>query len=453
MKRKEIEKRLYSAISNSVPDIEANILAKCQNKEGIERMVEKKKNVKKTKKIEKNKNVFIPRLAMSFGVIAVCALGLLGVNRYNKFYKTDSIVNFDVNPSVELKINSEEKIIEALAHNEDGKKVLDGMDLNKVDVDVAVNALIGSMLKNGYISTLENSILVSVKNDDLEKAKKLEKEISDDINALLTASAIEGSILSQSYDNNNEAKKLANENKISEGKAILINKILEAGLKNSKGEVYTFDSLAKLSINELNVLLHNKEAKVKNTTTSGKVSEGNYIGKGNAKKIAYEDAKVTSSNVKNVYVELDADDGRLVYEVEFDAIGYEYEYEIDAKTGDIINKEKETDDDYKAPTTSSSSNKGNGSSSGNGNGSGNSSSSSSSNSTYIGKNKAKQIAFGDAGVTSSSAKDVEVELDKENGVYVYEVSFETSTTEYDYVINAKTGKIIEKEKERKDDDD
>jgi aspartate/methionine/tyrosine aminotransferase len=45
-------------------------------------------------------------------------------------------------------------------------------------VDVAVNAIIGSMLKNGYLSVDENSILVSVKNDDTGKADKLKNTIT-----------------------------------------------------------------------------------------------------------------------------------------------------------------------------------------------------------------------------------------------------------------------------------
>ncbi|MCD8232743.1 MAG: fibronectin type III domain-containing protein [Clostridiales bacterium] len=69
-------------------------------------------------------------------------------------------------------------------------------------------------------------------------------------------------------------------------------------------------------------------------------------------------------------------------------------------------------------------------------------------STYIGTAKAKSIALTDAGVTESQVRDLEVEKDKENGVVVYEVSFDYNGYEYDYTINATSGKIIEKEVER-----
>ena len=42
--------------------------------------------------------------------------------------------------------------------------------------------------------------------------------------------------------------------------------------------------------------------------------------------------------------ELDREDGRQQYEVEFKAGGYEYDYEIDALTGVILAWDKELDD-------------------------------------------------------------------------------------------------------------
>ena len=43
-------------------------------------------------------------------------------------------------------------------------------------------------------------------------------------------------------------------------------------------------------------------------------------------------------------IELDEEDGKLVYEVEFKAGGTEYDYEIDAATGTILQQEAERDD-------------------------------------------------------------------------------------------------------------
>ena len=64
--------------------------------------------------------------------------------------------------------------------------------------------------------------------------------------------------------------------------------------------------------------------------------------------------------------------------------------------------------------------------------------------------KAKNAAFKHANVKASQAWDVEVDLDTENGNLVYEVSFDAGGYEYDYDIDAYTGKIIHSEKEKND---
>ena len=40
------------------------------------------------------------------------------------------------------------------------------MDFSGSSLDVAVNAIIGSMLQNGYLNELANSVLISVDNND-----------------------------------------------------------------------------------------------------------------------------------------------------------------------------------------------------------------------------------------------------------------------------------------------
>ena len=84
----------------------------------------------------------------------------------------------------------------------------------------------------------------------------LREEISKDINDLLSAQNIEASILSQMYLDDDEITNLAKQYGLSEGKANLISRVLKSDLKNSKGKEYTFEELAKLTINDLNILLN-----------------------------------------------------------------------------------------------------------------------------------------------------------------------------------------------------
>lgn len=56
--------------------------------------------------------------------------------------------------------------------------------------------------------------------------------------------------------------------------------------------------------------------------------------------------------------------------------------------------------------------------------------------------EAKAIAFEKAGVVEADVTDFSSELDEENGVRYYEVSFDANGQDYDYDIDALTGEII-----------
>ena len=68
-----------------------------------------------------------------------------------------------------------------------------------------------------------------------------------------------------------------------------------------------------------------------------------YIGKDAAKEKAFSHAGVKASDATQIEVELDRDGSRVKYEVEFNVGSVEYSYEIDAKTGAIIEHEVDRD--------------------------------------------------------------------------------------------------------------
>lgn len=78
----------------------------------------------------------------------------------------------------------------------------------------------------------------------------------------------------------------------------------------------------------------------KKYVASSSGSSSNYISEEKAKKIALN--KVPGATA--VKIKLDHDDGAAVYEVELVKGNYEYEIEIDAKTGNVLSMEKEYDD-------------------------------------------------------------------------------------------------------------
>ena len=143
-----------------------------------------------------------------------------------------------------------------------------------------------------------------------------------------------------------------------------------------------------------------------------------YIGEERAKEIALNHAGLTASGVTFVRSHLDWDDGRAQYEVEFYANNTEYDYDIDATTGDI--RSYDYDAEYYTPSTTAAN---------------------TSSTSYIGEERAKEIALDHAGLTASGVTFVRSHLDWDDGRAQYEVEFYANNTEYDYDIDATTGDI------------
>jgi uncharacterized membrane protein YkoI len=66
---------------------------------------------------------------------------------------------------------------------------------------------------------------------------------------------------------------------------------------------------------------------------------------------------------------------------------------------------------------------------------------------YIGNEAAINAALAHAGLKRTEVRDLKCELDRENGIMVYEVEFESGLFDYEYDIDATTGKILKSKKE------
>ena len=473
MANKDIEQKIKSAFSKSVPDILDSVLQQCSEQKGT--VIEMTENKKKKGLIYKIAAIAAAFVVLFGGTAAV--LSMIGVNI------VETKVFFDVNPSVEILLNRNERVLEVNALNSDGEKIIGDMDFKGTDLEVSVNALIGSMLQNGYLSDIANSILVSVDNGDPQKAAELQLRLVENINAIIGGASIDGAILSQTISHDSDISALAEQYGVSCSKAQLISDIL------AENSLLTFEELAGLSINELNVLRQSDGITNDNLQITGTPSTDRYIGEKSAWNKAVNHAADNAENqelkkdISNLIcektdenisaadgkVKLDIENGKMVYEVEFMVSDYDYEYEIDAVTGDVVKYDRELDDDYrdssgnKKTTGDSSNSSDNKSSTSNNNSSSSNNKSSSSNkksspsnnksssSGYIGEQKANDIAFKHAGVSVSSVNELETELDRENGTVVYDVSFSAGGYEYDYEINATTGKIARYDSEIDDD--
>lgn len=424
MTEKDILNSISSEVSNQTPVVIKKVLKKIKE--------------------EENSMVKNRKWKLAYGVLAAVVLCIIAGTfyGYNNYYKGVTTIDIDVNPSIELVLNKQDKVVELNALNEDGKTIVDEMDFIGSDYKVAVNALIGSMLRKGYITELNNSILLSVDGNE-----EIESSLMEYVDSIIAQSNLEAAVLAQtmSEDDNTIAEKVK-EYGISTGKATLIQQIITADATQ------TWEKLSKLSINELNLIFDNSIAKIETVKTTGTASEKSYVGVSSAKSIALKHASLTSSKVSVIEADLDSENGIMVYEVEFYYNGYEYDYEINALTGEVVRNTKEYDDDYIADNDDDDDYESNTQTNETTSTTTNNSTNNNTTTTYISKTKAKTIALAHAGVSSTEAFDMDTEFDRENGIYVYEVDFETSTYEYEYVINAITGKIVNSNKNLQDND-
>ncbi len=350
---------------------------------------------------------------------AVMTTKVAGANR------VAAIVALDVNPSIEIEVNRDEKVLKVSALNDDAKVVIGDMDFERVDLEVALNAIIGSMFNKGYLSLDKNSLMISVASDDVERRDALQTRLTSKVEKMYEENDIHPSILTQTYDKDENFVQEMDNTSISPAKMALVEKILAAGLVDFHGNAYTKENLSELSVNELKVILESRNVSVDGIVNTGDASQEAYIGKTKAIEIACSHAGVEPSDVSNLVCQMDYENHSMVYEMEFYVHSTEYEYEIDAKTGNIVNVDLDREDAVNnvqpndiplAPT-------------------------------YISKDSALSLAYTHAGVDGASVFGLECELDDDDGVAVYEVSFHSGSYEYDYEINAITGAILESEKD------
>ena len=255
--------------------------------------------------------------AMAACLALVLGLGVLGPKK--DIVQDGSVISIDVNPSIEVTVNADDKVVAATALNEDAKAVLADMDLVNVDLDVALNAIMGALLKNGYLDEVYNAINVCVEDDDVERASSLGEKVSGEINSIFDQKDLLGAVNMQYYASNEETRKLAAEYDVSVGKLTLAQTI------SNNMKVPLKDAL-QLSIVELWDLMD---------------ADGvTLLSKEEVMEIALKDAKATEAELTDVTQKVQETAGIYMYLISFTVDGNrKFEYRINAESGTIITSE------------------------------------------------------------------------------------------------------------------
>ena len=179
MTNEKMEQRLAAALEKTAPDDVSGVLSRCEARKGTVINMETKKTTKRR----------------WTSLIAAClAVMLLAAEdcSTSEANAVASVVSLDVNPSIELKVNRSEKVLVCTPLNEDAKAILadmsNGADLKGAKLDVAVNAIVGSLVRNGYLDSISSAIMISVEDKDTARAEKLQRELTSTVDGVLQTS-------------------------------------------------------------------------------------------------------------------------------------------------------------------------------------------------------------------------------------------------------------------------
>ena len=406
MTNEKMEQRLAAALEKTAPDDVNGVLSRCEERKGTVIPMTTKKTASRR------------WTSLIAACLAVMLLGGGGVF-YQRANAVASVVSLDVNPSIELKVNRSEKVLVCTPLNEDAKAILadmsNGADLKGAKLDVAVNAIVGSLVRNGYLDSISSAIMISVEDKDTARAEKLQRELTSTVDGVLQTSEAKAAVLTQTLTQDAGREQQARENSISTGKAALVNRVL------ALNSTLKFDELAKLSVEELKDLAEAGAPAMPIGTDKAMDIAAAAFGKASTAKMAYS------------AVDPELDESPAHYEVEITSqSGEEFEYKIDAYTGTILESKREVEDKAETPAEQPTKPTPSGTV------------------QDIGYAKAKSIAMNHAGVSENEAYDMDIELDDEDGILVYEVEFKSGGMEYSYEINAATGAILKHETELDD---
>ena len=174
-------------------------------------------------------------------------------------------------------------------------------------------------------------------------------------------------------------------------------------------------------------------------------SSGQDIGQDEAKRIAFEDAGVSESDTSRLKVEKDRDDGMLQYDVQFSVNEKEYSYDINGANGEILSADVETNGTAAQNNTAGKTDDTAGTNSGTDD---TPSTNSGTAAADVAVSEADARAAALERVPGATDADIRMELEYDDGYYIYEGDVIYDQKEYEFEIDAQTGNFLKWSEER-----
>ena len=265
-----------------------------------------------------------------------------------------AVIDIDVNPSVEITVDTADRICAVTAVNTDAALLLSRLDLTQQPLAEGVKSLFDAMVAQGYVSDGNNQVLVTVQSGDATEADRLHVLVNNGVDAAMAQHNLTASVANQTVTTFDEVAQFAQKHGISNGKAAFILKLAEQDprLEAEKLADHAFSVLAAIAQHE-NVplgelvdydatdglwedILNALAAEL----TEAEHRWGSMLSVSEVKALAL-DALPSDYIAENaLVVRMDFswnEDEEPLYRIELVSLGYLYEYTIHASDGTFLN--------------------------------------------------------------------------------------------------------------------
>ena len=254
-----------------------------------------------------------------------------------------------------LSLNRFSYVINTRANNDDGAELLDDLSLNNLKLDTALNALIGAMDRQGYLTpSAQVNIFVDGKDDDYNR--QLYQQVTDSFSHLLSSQAPQ-----EEKKEQEDTPQLLLEEQVKQiclshaGVQAAQTSFQSISLQQGEQPVYQLLFTAagnsysyRIDPYSGQVLSYERTeetAAQQNTPPASAPvqpqAEPKSVSLEQAKQLALQKAGLSGQTVTWEKAELDEEDGISYYELEFTFSQSEYECEVDAGSGNILKFEQD----------------------------------------------------------------------------------------------------------------
>ncbi len=255
MNSRMIEQSLRNCIEQDTPDLLSDLMSASVKKLTEEDYIVKQRPAERTPSARR----FVAAFGSAAAICLLCVSFLLNGTKQTSWSAADAdtFISIDVNPSIEMLADENDKVMELRGLNDDAKAVLQDVDEGDKSLEQVVSSLVDSMTEHGYLKPkVRNSILVSVENEDSEKADDIKGAITDDIYKALDKKEIDSIVLTQSVKKTKKLEEEAQELNVSVGKMSLIRSLA------SRDAELDVRQMAEMSIQDISNLAQERKVDI-----------------------------------------------------------------------------------------------------------------------------------------------------------------------------------------------